>query len=459
MSMPRSLRRRTKIRSVTYLAAAFLLLAGTVLQQNLEIVQYRRYTTNQYNHAFSELTASMNQITTNLEKESCVNTPAQISALGAEIYGQAQAAQQAIGELPYADIQLEQTASFVSKVGDYAQSLSRSAAANGGYSGDELKNVKELAKASQALSSSLEGLEVELYNGDAQLQDLKTVEGRLTNHKTAASAKEATKGDFKAMETDFPELPTLIYDGPFSDSLQSKKAKALKGLKKVSRAKARTIAAEFLGVNPNVLTDNGTIAGDVPTWVFLLQGEKGTCTVRVTKTGGKVLSMICSRPVDGASVSRKKAVQKAENFLKSRGYQNMTENYYCEADGALTINFTAVQDDVLLYPDLIKVEVALDNGEILGFEGENYLMHHVKRGKLKPVITAAEAKKVISKALELQDVRLALIPSPGEDEVLCWECTCRTEDGIHCIVYVNAKTGAEEKILLLQEDATGTLVI
>ena len=46
--MPRLLCRRTRIRSVTYLAAAFLLLAGTVVQQNMELIQYRRLASNSY---------------------------------------------------------------------------------------------------------------------------------------------------------------------------------------------------------------------------------------------------------------------------------------------------------------------------------------------------------------------------------------------------------------------------
>lgn len=455
--MPRMLCRRTRIRTATYLTAAFLLLAGTVIQQNMELVQYRRLATNNYTHAFSELSASMNQMATNLEKQTCVTSPAQIAALSAEIYGQSQAAQQAIGELPYADVELEQTAAFVSKVGDYAQAVSRSAAANGGYSGEELKNVRALAKASKTLSASLDALEGKLYSGSMELEDLEAVENRLTGTQTAGG--DTSESRFKTVETDFPELPTLIYDGPFSDSLQSKRARALEGLEEVSRAQARRVAAQFLEVNPEALTDSGDTAGDVPAWGFLLQGEKGTCTIQVTKTGGKVLNMLCSRGIEGAAVSREEAIERAGVFLESRGYTDLVENYYSEANGALTINFTAVQDDVLLYPDLIKVEVALDNGEIVGFEGENYLMHHVKRGKLEPEITAAQAKEAVSDALELLDMRLALIPTPGEDEVLCWECTCQTEEGTHCMVYVNAQTGAEEKILLLQEDETGTLVL
>lgn len=158
---------------------------------------------------------------------------AQIAALSAEIYGQSQAAQQAIGELPYADVELEQTAAFVSKVGDYAQAVSRSAAANGGYSGEELKNVRALAKASKTLSASLDALEGKLYSGSMELEDLEAVENRLAGTQTAGG--DTSESRFKTVETDFPELPTLIYDGPFSDSLQSKRARALEGLEEVSR--------------------------------------------------------------------------------------------------------------------------------------------------------------------------------------------------------------------------------
>lgn len=148
--MLQSLTRRTRIRAATYLTAAFVLLAGTIMQQNAQLIQYQRLTANSYTHAFSELTASVQQAEAPAWKSrSATTSPTQIAALGAEIYGQAQAAQQAIGELPYAYVELTQTASFVSKVGDYAQALARSAATQGGYTGDQLETVKALSKASR----------------------------------------------------------------------------------------------------------------------------------------------------------------------------------------------------------------------------------------------------------------------------------------------------------------------
>lgn len=461
MTMLQSLARRTRIRAATYLTAAFVLLAGTIMQQNAQLIQYQRLTANNYTHAFSELTASVQRMSTSLEKQTCTTSPTQIAALGAEIYGQAQAAQQAIGELPYAYVELTQTASFVSKVGDYAQALARSAATQGGYTGDQLETVKALSKASRQLSQTLDKLEQQVYNGETALEDLTAVEQRLNGTQSAQRLGAQTgESRFQTVETDFPELPTLIYDGPFSDSLQSKAKPGLEGLQEVTRASARETAAQFVGVSAQALEPMEPIAGDLPAWVFRLQGEKGSCTIRVTKAGGKVIAMLASRPVTEPAISQKEAVQRAKAFLEKHGFTDLTEHYYSEADGTLTVNFAAMQDDVLLYPDLIKVEVAMDNGDVVGFEAENYLTHHVERDSaaLKATITEAQARKTVSPALTIQSTRLALIPTPGEEEVLCWEYTCQTDEGRRCMVYVNGQTGTEEKILLLIEDESGTLV-
>ena len=52
-----------------------------------------------------------------------------------------------------------------------------------------------------------------------------------------------------------------------------------------------------------------------------------------------------------------------------------------------------------------------------------------------------------------------MIPTGGKDEVLCHEFKCIDSEERHCLVYINAETGAEEKILILLEDESGTLTI
>ena len=57
----------------------------------------------------------------------------------------------------------------------------------------------------------------------------------------------------------------------------------------------------------------------------------------------------------------------------------MKETYYLKQDGIVTINYAYKQDEVTVYPDLIKLKVALDNGEIMGIETKGYLNSHEKR--------------------------------------------------------------------------------
>ena len=74
-------------------------------------------------------------------------------------------------------------------------------------------------------------------------------------------------------------------------------------------------------------------------------------------------------------------------------------------------------------------------------------------------MTEEEAAEKVPDSLKLLEQRLAVIPSAGEEELFCRELMCETEDGQHYLMYFNAVTGAQEKILLLIEDETGTLAL
>ena len=60
---PRQLARR-----VSFLAAAFAVVAGLAVQGQMEAAAYRRYLTNNRLHAFAELSANLGQLGTDLEK-------------------------------------------------------------------------------------------------------------------------------------------------------------------------------------------------------------------------------------------------------------------------------------------------------------------------------------------------------------------------------------------------------
>ena len=77
----------------------------------------------------------------------------------------------------------------------------------------------------------------------------------------------------------------------------------------------------------------------------------------------------------------------------------------------------------------------------------------------EPKITAEQARKQLSSELTVTDTSLAVVPSAGTNELYCYEFHCTSPDGRQMLVYINADTGKEEQILLLEISENGTLTV
>ena len=168
--------------------------------------------------------------------------------------------------------------------------------------------------------------------------------------------------------------------------------------------------------------------------------------------------MLRPRDIGEARMETEKAREKAQEFLAERGYQEMVPRYFQRLDGVVTFNFAGKENDVIIYPDSVKVSVALDNGEVIGFEGHNYLMSHHQRALPEPKVSQAEAAALINPHLKVQEGRLAVIPTGADSEKLTWEFEGQL-DREAFLVYINALTGREEKILRMYKTDEGTLVM
>ena len=451
-------KRRVRVLAASFTAAAFAVSVGFGVQGYARAEDYRRQLDNGYRQAFTELTTAAGELDAALEKVTYATTPALFATLCAQAYATAQAAQSALGELPYGNVELEQTAAFFAKAGDYAMAMARGTNGEGVCTDENRETLRGLAAAAGELSATLQALQLQLDGGALHPEDVAAVEARLAA--AAEDGGQITGGSaFQTVEADFPEVPSLIYDGPFSEHLSSRTPQMLEGLPQVTEEEARRAAAAFAGLRAEVFTPTSDGAGNLPAWGFSALADGGELYVEITKQGGQVLQMLSSRPVGEAALSRKEGVEQAAAFLDAHGYQDMAPSYFLEGDGILTVHFAPVLDGVYCYPDLVKVGVALDNGDVVSFEAHGYLMNHGAREPAAPAVSADEAAERVDSSLTVLSRQLALIPTGGEYEVLCHEFKCQNADGGHVLVYVNAATGQQERILLLLEDENGTLVI
>jgi germination protein YpeB len=104
------------------------------------------------------------------------------------------------------------------------------------------------------------------------------------------------------------------------------------------------------------------------------------------------------------------------------------------------------------------VRIELEKGTVVGYDAEGYLLNHTRRDLPAPV-SREEAAARVAPGLTIRSDRLALIPTEGKGERYCREFLCDTPSGGKCLVYVDARTGEEAKVLLLLEDEDGTLTM
>lgn len=202
-------------------------------------------------------------------------------------------------------------------------------------------------------------------------------------------------------------------------------------------------------------SENATI----PVYDFSVKNNnEETINISISKKGGHIVFMNSNRDVNSEIISQEEADKKGKEFLESKGFNNMKETYYLKQEGIVTINYAYSQNNTVVYPDLIKVKVALDNGEVLGIETTGYLNNHTERNISNIKITKEEAKKNLNKDLRIESEGMAIIPTEWKTEILCYEFKGKVDDR-EFLVYINAENGREEDILIITNTPNGTLTM
>ncbi len=418
--------------------------------------EYRQASENNYNMAFYELVDYVQNVETYLAKSMISSSSEHGAETLTHLWREANLAQSYLSMLPIESQELENTEKFLNQVSDYSYTLSRKNIYNEGLSNEDLSNLKELHGYSVELENTLNQLAEDLNNGRLEW-------GELTKKGTTAFAQQVdniSKESFSNLEENFHEYSGLIYDGAFSEHLTSSEKKGLTG-EDIEEEEAKKKAEEFIG-SQNIkeisnlgYSENATI----PVYDFsITNNQDETINISISKKGGHIVSMNSNRDVNTEIISQEEADTKGKEFLEAKGFTNMKETYYLKQEGIVTINYAYSQNDVIMYPDLIKVKVALDNGEVLGIETTGYLNNHTQRDISNTKITKEEAKKNINSDLNIESEGLAVIPTEWETEILCYEFKGKVDDR-EFLVYINAENGREEDILIITNTPNGTLTM
>ena len=422
---------------------------------------------NQYFSSFFDLLGNVDNVRVALSKSLVSGSPRlRVGALS-DVWREASNAQANLNSLPVTHKVLAKTSAFLTQVGDFAFVTARKVANQQMMSDDDWDRLVKMKEQSEDLAKGLAGMEAEASSGRINWVRVAEQANKEVPAKAGSkSTPEVVTDGFTKVDESVQQFPTLIYDGPFSDHIEARKPVGVTGAP-IDSTRAIEIAREFVPFDASAHTGKieGEVDSKIPAYRVSLEAPKKSgkpdAIVDVTKTGGHVVLMNIARDIDPKKIDLEAAVARANVFLSKIGMTSMKPTFASEVGDVAVIPFVWVQDGVYVYPDMVKVKVALDNGDILSYDSLGFLTSHHARKLSKPSIEADEAKELLSPALTVSaPPRLAVIPVETVDtpEALCWEFR-GTSFGEDFFVYIDAASGVEEKVLQLIKTSEGSLTM
>lgn len=444
------LKKRTKIRIISYIIAIITVLAIWGITQTVKSINYARELTVAHQRTVASLASYIDTLENDLRKMQYANTSTMTSGLSLSLCKASAGAKNCLSELNAGETQLSTINKFLTQASDYVQAINKKVANGEKLSDKDHEQLKQLYEYAANLSQQISYMEEVMYSGSIDFEDTVTTLSRLTDMGDLSISYSNAITD---AEKSFSDYPTLIYDGPFADNIITKESGFLKNEEEISSSEAKKRASQFSGIEETKLIAAEDEKGRIEAFVFYYEGT----SVAVTKNGGYLLYLLSDKFSGETKIKEEEAIEIAEKYLQKYGYDSMTSSYYFDNDGICTINFAYTQDDVICYSDLIKVSVSLDKGEIVSVDCTGYLMNHRSRTVPGNIIDKDQAMNSVNNTLTVKSSQTAFIPMEDGSEIFTYEFLCSDESGNDVLVYIDAKTGNEADIKLLLYSDGGTL--
>ena len=425
------------------LAIATAVILGVVMSNKISTMRmsqvtdenyYKLSQENEYKRSLYLACDSMKNLDANLGKLTVSNDVAHQTQMLTYVIIHANAVNQSLSNLPIEDSDnLVAVQKFVNQTQDYATYLLGKLSKGEKLTADEriaLDNLDNVATRVydflQAYADSDSGLFITNGNGMNNV-------GALTE-------------SLNSVEENAFSYEKLIYDGPFSESVQEK---VLKCDHKISHNMGAEIVSELFGESRFVdeINNKGVM------YVYELENGRVMLTA-----GGKVIQYEKYNEAQGESkLDADGCIKTAEEFCQKLGY-NVKGVWVSKTQDFVTyVNCATVVDGVIVYPDIIKVAVDNTTGEVVGMEAKAYIMNHRDWDVSFGDVSQDDAEQTLTGTLKVTNVAKALIEK-NNSYYACYELQCMMGDRQY-YVYVDSNTGNEVELFKVIENTEGYTVM
>lgn len=409
--------------------------------------KYKLRLENVYKKNFYELINNLEDIEVGFTKLIATNSLSTQQQLLQEVYDSSTMANVNLTSLPIASNKISHVTTYINNVNGYSTALL--AKSYGGEKLDQsaLDSINSLYKYSKVLLYDLNDYASSLTGKNSIIKQIKY-----------SNADASTFDGGMQVSATTENVPTLIYDGPFSDSVTNKEIKGLSGIEVSQTQAERYLSEVFEDLGDYTIAYDGDTNGKFATYNFILESVEAKLYVQVTKNGGLILSINrLSSKTGNNDLETNQCNILAHNFATILGIEDMYSVWYQQTGDIVYVNLAPIVDHVIYYPDLIKVKVDKKLGIVVGWEATNYAYNHTTRPTPTYSLSFAECEQNLSSALSVVERNLCIIPNKYVGESVAYEFVCEWDEYTYYI-YVDANTGEELNILRVIDTDRGQLL-
>jgi len=263
--------------------------------------------------------------------------------------------------------------------------------------------------------------------------------------KTGMNELSTGLGDLTNSSIDYP---AMIFDGPFSTALETKEVKGLTGdVVTVEQAKEYLKTKVYNNREDVEIRFENETNGTIETYDFNVSVDGKDFNAQVSKIGGLLITVSGYTEGGDPILSKEDAITTAENFANRIGFENMKSVWTQINENVAYINLAPIIDNVIMYPDLVKVKIDMTAKEVIGFEALNYALNHVARD-LTFDLQPEDLESLLGFDYNVIQISKALIKLESGKEVATYEFVTERIDGDY-FYYLNANKKEIVKTLKL----------
>ncbi len=349
-------------------------------------------------------------------------------------------------QLPLQDESKYYTTKLINQIGDFSKYLNNKLINGDALTEEDIESLTSLYRANRTFKDSLQKMVGEMgmdYSFSTMLDGGK---GNLII------------SNFNELQNLSVEYPELIYDGPFSDGINEREIKGLDG-EEISRERAVDIFANIFGkFGLEDIESAGETTLGIECYNVQAVVDGDLLYAQISKKGGKLVMFAYAGECNTVNHDGATAIETAEGFLSALEIEGMKPVWLNLANNVYTINFAYETNGVTVYSDLIKIRVCADTNTVLGYEASGYYTNHTERLISGPSLSEATARNKVSKNIDIETSRLALVPIGTSTEKLCYEFSGEY-DGSTYYVYIDAVSGKQVEMFKVIESTDGELLM